>query len=70
MAKRVQVGKFYKVTHRNLFDVIGGILNVGDIVQVVNPIGGRTSGRLRHVMNDRGEVTFCNIENLEPYRVA
>ena len=66
MAKRVKVGKFYKVTHRDLFDVLGGILNVGDIVQIVNPIGGRTRGMLRHVINKKGEITFCNIENLEP----
>ena len=66
--RSVKVGKFYKVTGRGLFDIIGGILNVGDVVQVVNPYGGRKSGQLRHVMNAKGEVTFCNICFLEPYK--
>jgi hypothetical protein len=66
--RSVKVGKFYKVTGRGLFDIIGGILNVGDVVQVVNPPGGRTGGQLRHVMNAKGEITFCNICFLEPYK--
>ena len=66
--RSVKVGKFYKVTGRGLFDIIGGILNVGDVVQVVNPPGGRTGGPLRHVMNAKGEITFCNICFLEPYK--
>ncbi len=65
--RSVKVGKFYKVTGRGLFEVIAGILRDGDIVQVVNPPGGRTGGRLRHVINDAGEVTFCDIAFLEPY---
>ena len=67
MAKRVKVGGFYRVTGRGLFEVISGILQDGDIVRVVNPPGGRKSGRLRHVMNDAGEVTFCDIAFLEPF---
>jgi len=74
MATRVRVGKFYRVTDRNLFDILapGSILNVGDIVQVVNPPGIRMSGskrwgkKLRHVMNKDKEITFCSVENLEP----
>lgn len=66
MAKSVRVGKFYKVTGRSLFSVIAGILRDGDIVQVVNPPGGRTGGRLRHVMTSRGEITFCDVHFLEP----
>ena len=67
MAKRVQVGGFYRVTGRGLFEIISGILRDGDIVRVVNPPGGRKGGRLRHVMNEAGEVTFCDISFLEPY---
>lgn len=66
--RSVKVGKFYKVTGRGLFEIISGILRDGDIVQVVNPPGGRTGGRLRHVMNDAGAVTFCDISFLEPYK--
>jgi hypothetical protein len=65
MAKSVRAGSFYRITGRGLFDMIGGILHVGDIVQVVNPMGGRTRGPLRHVMNERGAVTLCNIHFLE-----
>jgi len=67
MAKRVTAGNFYVVAHCNLFDILGG-MQVGEIVQVVNPPGGRTKGSLRHVMREDGQVTFFNIENLEPYR--
>ena len=73
MVKRVQVGGFYRVKIRGLFEVDrraarhDGILQDGDIVRVVNPPGGRKSGRLRHVMNEAGEVTFCDIAFLEPY---
>ena len=66
--RSVKVGKFYKVTGRGLFEVIGGLLRDGDVVQVVNPPGGRKGGQLRHVMNAKGEVTFCNICFLEPYK--
>lgn len=66
MAKSVKAGKFYRITGRGLFEVIAGILQPGEIVQVVNPPGGRNSGYLRHVMNEQGEVTFCNIHFLEP----
>ena len=66
MAKRVRAGSFYRVTGRGLFEIISGVLRDGDVVQVVNPPGGRKGGRLRHVMNDAGEVTFCDISFLEP----
>jgi hypothetical protein len=66
MVKSVRAGKFYRIMDTGLFEVIGGILQPGEIVQVVNPPGGRNSGYLRHVMNEQGEVTFCNIHFLEP----
>jgi hypothetical protein len=66
MAKRVKAGNFYRVSGMGLFEIIGGVLRDGEIVQVVNPPGGRNSGYLRHVMNEQGEVTFCNIHFLEP----
>ena len=66
--RSVKVGKFYKVTGRGLFEVIGGLLRDGDVVQVVNPPGGRTGGRLRHVITPSGQITFCNICFLAPYK--
>ena len=65
MVKSVKAGQLYRITGRGLFDMIGGILRVGDIVQVVNPTGGRKRGTMRHVMNTLGEVTLCNIHFLE-----
>jgi hypothetical protein len=59
MATSVRAGQLYRVTR------VGGPLRVGDIVQIVNPPGGRRGGPLRHVMTERGEVTFCNTCFLE-----
>jgi hypothetical protein len=66
--RSVKAGKLYKITGRGLFETIGGILKVGDVVQVVNPPGGRTGGRLRHVLTTSGQITFCDICFLEPYK--
>jgi hypothetical protein len=65
MATSIRAGQLYRITGRGLFDMIGGILHVGDIVQVVNPTGGRTRGTYRHVMNTQGEVALCNTHFLE-----
>ena len=69
MAARVRLGSLYRVTDISVFEWLDGF-QPGDIVQVVNPPGGRTSGYLRHVklMDGSGYIGFMNIECLEPHR--
>ena len=67
MAKRVRRGSLYTITDLSVFEWLDGF-QPGDLVQVVNPPGGRTGGQLRHVMRQDGYITFCNINLLEPYR--
>ena len=54
----------------SVFEWIDGF-QPGDVVQVVNPPGGRTGGQLRHVcrLTDK-HIGFCNIQYLEPYRAV
>lgn len=68
MAKRVRLGSLYTITDCGLFEWLDGF-RPGDIVQVVNPPGGRTSGQLRHVqrMSDQF-IGFCNIAYLQPVK--
>ena len=67
MAKRVRRGSLYKITDLSVFEWLDGF-QPGDVVQVVNPPGGRTGGQLRHVcrLTDQ-HIGFCNIQYLEPY---
>jgi hypothetical protein len=67
MPKQVRAGKTYVYSGKGLFESIFADLRDGDIVQVVNPPGGRNSGYLRHVQRQDGYVTLCNIHFLTPH---
>ena len=68
MGKQVRAGKTYVYSGHGIFESIFADLRDGDIVQVVNPPGGRNRGYLRHVMRMDGYVTLCNIHFLKPLR--
>lgn len=67
MGKQVKAGKTYVYSGHGLFESIFADLRDGDIVQVVNPPGGRNSGYLRHVQRQDGYITLCNIHFLTPH---